>query len=122
MKTVVSLIALVAIGTWAYFGLVETQNRISTQLEIMNKDLEHNTEFRIKWPRGMLGALPADQEQFMMIEDLYKSVDRLQKAIEDGMHNKVNIEFLSKQMTKVLNDIEKLKDKQRSFSNGNGVQ
>ena len=122
MKTVVSLIALVAIGTWAYFGLVETQNRISTQLEIMNKDLEHNTEFRIKWLRGMLGALPADQEQFMMIEDLYKSVDRLQKAIEDGMHNKVNIEFLSKQMTKVLNDIEKLKDKQRSFSNGNGVQ
>ena len=119
MKTVVSLIALVAIGTWAYFGLVETQNRISTQLEIMNKDLEHNTEFRIKWPRGMLGALPADQEQFMMIEDLYKSVDRLQKAIEDGMHNKVNIEFLSKQMNKVLQDIEKLKDKQRTFSNGN---
>ena len=117
MKTVVSLIALGAIGTWAYFGLVETQNRISTQLEIMNKDLEHNTEFRIKWPRGMLGALPADQEQFMMIEDLYKSVDRLQKAIEDGMHNKVNIEFLSKQMNKVLADIEKLKDKQRSFAN-----
>ena len=122
MKTVVSLIALVAIGTWAYFGLVETQNRISTQLEIMNKDLEHNTEFRIKWPRGMLGALPADQEQFMMIEDLYKSVDRLQKAIEDGMHNKVNIEFLTKQMNKVLTDIEKLKDKQRTFSNGNGVR
>ena len=121
MKTVVSLIALVAIGTWAYFGIIETQNRISTQLEIMNKDLEHNTEFRIKWPRGMLGALPADQEQFMMIEDLYKSVDRLQKAIEDGMHNKVNIEFLSKQMNKVLSDIEKLKDKQRTFSNGNGA-
>ena len=118
MKTVVSLITLVAIGTWAYFGIIETQNRISTQLEIMNKDLEHNTEFRIKWPRGMLGALPADQEQFMMIEDLYKSVDRLQKAIEDGMHNKVNIEFLSKQMNKVLGDIEKLKDKQRTFANG----
>ena len=121
MKTVASLIALVAIGTWAYFGIIETQNRISTQLEIMNKDLEHNTEFRIKWPRGMLGALPADQEQFMMIEDLYKSVDKLQKAIEDGMHNKVNIEFLTKQMNKVLGDIEKLKDKQRTFSNGNGV-
>ena len=119
MKTVASLIALVSIGTWAYFGLVETQNRISTQLEIMNKDLEHNTEFRIKWPRGMLGALPADQEQFMMIEDLYKQVDKLQKTIEDGMHNKVNIEFLSKQMNKVLGDIEKLKDKQRTFSNGN---
>ena len=121
MKTVVSLIALVAIGTWAYFGIIETQNRVLTQLEIMSKDLEMNTEFRIKWPRGQLGALPADQEQFMMIEDLYKSVDRLQKAIEDGMHNKVNIEFLSKQMNKVLSDIEKLKDKQRTFSNGNGV-
>ena len=121
MKTVVSLIALVAIGTWAYFGLVETQNRITTQIEIMNKDLEHNTEFRIKWPRGMLGSLPADSEQYMMIEDLYKSVDRLQKAIEDGMHNKVNIEFLTKQMNKVLTDIEKLKDKQRTFSNGNGL-
>ena len=122
MKTVVSLIALVAIGTWAYFGLVETQNRISTQLEIMNKDLEHNTKFRIKWPRGMLGALPADQEQFMMIEDLYKSVDRLQKAIEDGMHNKVNIDFLSKQMEKVLVDIEALKDSNREIHYKNGAR
>ena len=122
MKTVVSLIALVAIGTWAYFGIIETQNRITTQFEIMNKDLEMNTEFRIKWPRGMLGALPADQEQFMMIEDLYKTTDRIAKAIEDGMHNKVNIEFLTKQMNKVLSDIEKLKDKQRTFANGNGVR
>ena len=122
MKTVASLITLVAIGTWAYFGLVETQNRISTQLEIMNKDLEHNTEFRIKWPRGMLGALPADQEQFMMIEDLYKSVDRLQKAIEDGMHNKVNIDFLSKQMEKVLVDIEALKDSNREIHYKNGAR
>jgi len=113
------LITLVAIGTWAYFGLIETQNRLSTQVELMSKDLTENTEFRIKWPRGQLGSLPADSEQFMMIEDLYKSVDRLQKAIEDGMHNKVNIEFLTKQMNKVLTDIEKLKDKQRSFSNGN---
>jgi len=121
MKTVVSLIALVAIGTWAYFGIIETQNRVTTQIEIMNKDLEMNTEFRIKWPRGMLGSLPADSEQYMMIEDLYKSVDRLQKAIEDGMHNKVNIEFLTKQMNKVVTDIEKLKDKQRTFSNGNGL-
>ena len=86
MKTVVSLIALVAIGTWAYFGLHETLNKHSTQIELMQKDLEHNTEFRIKWPRGQMGSLPADQEQFMMIEDLYKSVDRLNKAIEDGMH------------------------------------
>ena len=121
MKTVASLIAMVAIGTWAYFGIIETQNRVNTQLEIMQKDLEMNTEFRIKWPRGQMGSLPADQEQFMMIEDLYKSVDRLQKAIEDGMHNKVNIDFLTKQMNKVLSDIEKLKDKQRSFANGNGA-
>jgi len=120
-KTVASLIALVAIGTWAYFGIIETQNKINTKIEIFEKDLDMNTEFRIKWPRGQAGSLPADQEQFMMIEDLYKSVDRLQKAIEDGMHNKVNIEFLSKQMNKVLADIEKLKDKQRNFSNGNGA-
>ena len=118
MKTVASLIAMVAIGTWAYFGIIETQNRVTTQLEIMSKDLEMNTEFRIKWPRGQMGSLPADQEQFMMIEDLYKSVDRLQKAIEDGLHNKVNIDFLTKQMNKVQSDIEKLKDKQRTFSNG----
>ena len=121
MKTVASLIALVSIGTWAYFGIIETQNRITTQFEIMNKDLEMNTEFRIKWPRGMLGSLPADSEQYMMLEDLYKSVDRLQKAIEDGLHNKVNIDFLTKQMNKVQSDIEKLKDKQRTFSNGNGL-
>ena len=120
-KTVASLIALVAVGTWAYFGIIETQNKINTKIEIFEKDLDMNTEFRIKWPRGQAGSLPADQEQFMMIEDLYKSVDRLQKAIEDGMHNKVNIEFLSKQMNKVLVDIEKLKDKQRNFSNGNGA-
>ena len=121
MKTVASLIALVAIGTWAFFGIQEKLNQHSTQLKIVEKDLVENTEFRIKWPRGMLGALPADQEQFMMIEDLYKSVDRLQKAIEDGLHNKVNIDFLTKQMNKVQSDIEKLKDKQRTFSNGNGL-
>ena len=121
MKTVASLIAMVAIGTWAYFGIIETQNRVNTQLEIMQKDLEMNTEFRIKWPRGQMGSLPADQEQFMMIEDLYKTVERLNKAIEDGMHNKVNIDFVTKQMNKVLSDIEKLKDKQRSFANGNGA-
>ena len=121
MKTVASLIAMVAIGTWAYFGIIETQNRISTTLELMEKDLKENTEFRIKWPRGQLGSLPADSEQFMMLEDLYKTTDRINKQIENMMHNKVNIEFLSKQMNKVLSDIEKLKDKQRTFSNGNGA-
>ena len=124
MKTVFSLIAMVAIGTWAYFGIIENQNRMSTQLEIMNKDLEMNTEFRIKWPRGMLGSLPADSEQYMMLEDLYKTTDRINKQIENMMHNKVNIEFLTKQMEKALTDIEELKDSNREihYKNGNGVR
>ena len=122
MKTVASLLTLVAIGTWAYFGLIETQNKLLTKVELMSSDLEMNTEFRIKWPRGQLGSLPADSEQFMMIEDLYKSVDKLQKAIEDGMHNKVNIEILTKQLNKALEDIEELKDSNRDmhYKNGNG--
>ena len=92
-KTVASLITMVAIGTWAYFGLIETQNRVTTQIELMQKDLEMNSEFRIKWPRGLLGSLPADSEQYMMLEDLYKTTDRINKQIENMMHNKVNIEF-----------------------------
>ena len=106
MKTVASLIAMVAIGTWAYFGIIETQNKLSTQVELMSKDLTENTEFRIKWPRGQLGSLPADSEQFMMIEDLYKTTDKLNAHIESMALNKVNIEFLRKQMDKVLDDIE----------------
>ena len=119
MKTVASLIGMVAIGTWAYFGVIETQNKISTRLELMEKDLIENTNFRIKWPRGQLGSLPADSEQFMLIEDLYKQVEKLQTQQESGMHNKVNIEFLQKQVEKLLDDVEKLKDKQRDFTNGN---
>ena len=122
MKTVASLIAMVAIGTWAYFGIIETQNRMLTKVEIMEKDLEMNSEFRIKWPRGQLGSLPADSEQFMMLEDLYKTTDRINKQIENMMHNKVNIEFLSKQMTKALEDIEKLKDSNREIHYKNGAQ
>ena len=122
MKTVASLIALVAIGTWAYFGLHETLNKHSTPIELMQKDLVENTEFRIKWPRGQLGSLPADSEQFMMIEDLYKTTDKLNAHIESMALNKVNIEFLRKQMDKVLSDIEKLKDSNREmkYTNGNG--
>ena len=121
MKTVASLIAMVAIGTWAYFGIIETQNRILTKVEIMEKDLEMNSEFRIKWPRGQLGSLPADSEQFMMLEALYKTTDRINKQIENMMHNKVNIEFLSKQMKKALEDIEKLKDSNREIHYKNGM-
>ena len=121
MKTVASLIAMVAIGTWAYFGIIESQNRMETTLKLMETDVVENTEFRIKWPRGQLGSLPADSEQFMMIEDLYKTVDKLNEHIEKMALNKVNIEFLRKQMDKVLEDIEKLKDANREIKyNGNG--
>ena len=122
MKTVASLICMVAIGTWAYFGIIETQNRVLTKVELMSKDLTENTEFRIKWPRGQLGSLPADSEQFMMIEDLYKTVDKLNLHIESMALNKVNIEFLRKQMDKVLEDIEKLKDQNREIHYKNGTK
>ena len=122
MKTVASLIIMVAVGTWAYFGIIEKQNKMATELELMSKDVENNSEFRIKWPRGQMGTLPADSEQYMMIEDLYKTTDRLNKHIESMALNKVNIEFLTKQMEKVLLDIEKLKDQNRDFKyNGNGA-
>ena len=120
MRNLISIVSAVAVGVWAFFGIQEKLNQHSTQLEIMEKDLEANSEFRIKYPRGQLGKSSGEAELYMLVEDLYKSVDRLNKAIEDGMHNKVNIEFLQKQMNKVLIDIEKLKDRQRTFANGNG--
>ena len=122
MKTVASLIIIVALGTMGYFQIIERLNVADTRIQIMEKDLEENTEFRIKWPRGQLGALPADSEQFMMIEDLYKTTDKLNKHIENMALNKVNIEFLRKQMDKVLEDIEKLKDANRDlgYKNGSG--
>ena len=122
MKTVASLIIIVALGTMGYFQIIERLNVADTRIQIMEKDLEENTEFRIKWPRGQLGSLPADSEQFMMIEDLYKTTDKLNKHIESMALNKVNIEFLTKQMDKVLEDIESLKDKARDmhYKNGNG--
>ncbi len=122
MKTVASLIIIVALGTMGYFQIIERLNVADTRIQIMEKDLEENTEFRIKWPRGQLGSLPADSEQFMMIEDLYKTTDKLNKHIENMALNKVNIEFLRGQMDKVLTDIEDLKDSARDmhYKNGNG--
>ena len=120
MKTVASLILIVALGTMGYFQIIERLNVADTRIQIMEKDLEENTEFRIKWPRGQLGSLPADSEQFMMIEDLYKTTDKLNKHIESMALNKVNIEFLRKQMDKVLEDIEKLKDQNREIKYTNG--
>ena len=122
MKTVASLIIIVALGTMGYFQIVERLNIADTKLELMNADVEQNTEFRIKWPRGQMGSLPADSEQYMMLEALYKTTDRINKHVEDMALNKVNIEFLTKQMDKVLNDIEKLKDANREIKyNGNGT-
>ena len=120
MKTVASLIVIVALGTMGYFQIIERLNIADTRIQLMEKDLEENTEIRIKWPRGQLGSLPADSEQFMMIEDLYKTTDKLNTHIENMALNKVNIEFLRKQMDKVLDDIEKLKDANREIGYKNG--
>ena len=121
MKTVASLIIIVALGTMGYFQMIEKLNQHATRLQLMEKDLEENTEFRIKWPRGQLGSLPADSEQFMLIEDLYKQVEALQKNQEMNMSNKIKIEFIEGQLSKALEDIEKLKDANREMKyNGNG--
>ena len=121
MRNLISIVIAVAIGVWAYFGVIETLNKHSTTLELMSKDLEANSEFRIKYPRGELGQSSQDIEQFMLIEDLYKSVDRMQKHLDDMANNKVNIEFLKEQMEKAQNSIEKLKDADREivYKNGN---
>ena len=121
MKTVVSLIAMVAIGTWAYCGINESLNRHSTKLELMEKDLELNSEFRVKWPRGLLGSLPADSEQFMLLEHLSGQLEKIEEQMSAMMSNTVNIKRLQKDVDKLQSDVEKLKDKQRSFANGNGA-
>ncbi len=106
MKTVVSLIIIVALGTMGYFQIVERLNIADTRLQLMEKDLTENTDFRIKWPRGQLGSLPADSEQYMLIEDLYKQVEKLQENIEMNMSKKLKIEFMEGQISKLLTDVE----------------
>ena len=118
IRNLISIIAAVAVGVWAFFGVQEKLNTHSTQLEIMDKDLVMNTEFRIKWPRGLLGRLPADSEQFMLIEELYKQMDRVQLRVDSMLHNEVGIKALDKAVDKLQRDVEKLKDKQRDFANG----
>jgi TolA-binding protein len=122
LRNLVSIIGAVAVGVWAYFGIVETLNKHSTRLELMESDLEKNTEFRIKWPRGEMGSLPADSEQFMLIEDLYKQTEKLTANQEMNTSNKLRIEFMENQVSKMLQDIEKLKDANREikYTNGNG--
>ena len=120
VRNMLAIIGAVGVGVWSYFGITEKLNQHSTQLTLMQSDLEKNTEFRIKWPRGEMGSLPADSEQFMLIEDLYGSVEKIEKNLEQNMTNKVNIEFLQKQVEKMLEDIEKLKDANREIVYKNG--
>ena len=120
VRNMLAIIGAVGVGVWSYFGITEKLNQHSTQLTLMQADLEKNVEFRIKWPRGEMGSLPADAEQFMLIEDLYKSVEKIEKNLEQNMTNKVNIEFLQKQVEKMLEDIEKLKDSNREIVYKNG--
>ena len=131
MKNLLAIIAAVCVGVWAYFGVLERLTSLETKAELAEKDLNQaitlleqdltkNTEFRIKWPRGEMGSLPADAEQFMLIEDLYKSMEKVEKNLEQNMTNKVNIEFLQKQVEKMSQDIEKLKDANREIVYKNG--
>ena len=133
MKNLIAIVSAVAVGVWAYFGVIERLNKLETQSVLLEKDMSaederlhnevtKNTDFRIRYPRGELGQSSQDIEQFMLIEDLYKSVDRMQKHLDDMANNKVNIEFLKEQMEKAQNSIEKLKDADREivYKNGNG--
>ena len=115
MKTVASLIALVAIGTWAYFGLHETLNKHSTQIELMQKDLEQNSEFRIKYPRGELGQSSGEAELFMLVEHLAGLLEDIDSEVKSMRNNAVNIEFLQERTKKLTEDVEKL------IRNGNGA-
>ena len=130
-----SIVAAVAVGVWAYFGVIERLNKLETNTVLIEKDMsaederlhnevKQNTEFRIKYPRGELGQSSQDIEQFMLIEDLYTTVERLQKHLDSMANNKINIEFLNKQMEKAQEQIEKLKDADRDivYKNGNGHQ
>ena len=129
IRNLISIVLAVAVGVWAYFGVLERITMLETTSKLAEKDLNGhierieteltaNSEFRIKWPRGEMGSLPADSEQFMMIEDIYGSLEKIEKQLENMMNNKINIEFLQKQMDKVLTDIEKLKDADREIKNG----
>ena len=118
IRNLIAMVVGAAVGTWAYFGVIERLNSIENKIILMEADLGQNTEFRIKWPRGEMGSLPADSEQFMLIEHMAGQLEKHSEQLESGMHNKVNIEFLQKQVEKMANDLEKLKDKVRA--NGKG--
>ena len=114
MKTVASLIALVAIGTWAFFGVQETLNQHSTKIELMQKDLEQNSEFRIKYPRGELGQSSGEAELFMLVEHMAGLIESMDEELKGMRNNKINIDFLKEQVSKLQTDVEKI------IRNGNG--
>ena len=119
IKNLISIVGAVAIGVWAYFGVIERINKLESDNKLMLKDLEGAVEFSIKWPRGELGSLPADSEQFLLIEDSIKDIEKIQSQMESMMHNKVNIERLQKDVDKILIDIDSIKDKVRANGNNN---
>ena len=114
IKNLISIIAAVAIGVWAYFGITEKLNSHSTQLELMQKDLDKAVEFSIKWPRGEMGSLPADAEQFLLIEDALKDIEDIQEELKESRHNATNISRLQKDVDRLIDELEKLKDKVRA--------
>ena len=113
VRNMLAIIGAVGIGVWSYFGITEKLNQHSTTLTLMQSDLEKNTEFRIKWPRGEMGSLPADAEQFLLIEDSIVEIEKLVTRVDDMMNNKVNIERLIKDVDKLTEQLEILKDKVR---------
>ena len=117
IKNLISIIAAVAIGVWAYFGITEKLNNHATQIELMSKDLEGAVEFSIKWPRGEMGSLPADAEQFLLIEEALKDIEDIQEELKESRHNATNISRLQKDVERLMEQIEILKDKVRK--NGN---
>ena len=119
MRNLLSILAAVGIGVWAYFGIIERLNNVETQSTLMKSDLEKAVEFSIRWPRGELGSLPADSEQFLLIESLLTDVEDIQTEIKESRHNAVNILRLQKDVEKILAQIEILKDKVRNNGNNN---
>ena len=119
MRNLLSILAAVGIGVWAYFGIIERLNNVETQSTLMKSDLEKAVEFSIRWPRGELGSLPADSEQFLLIESLLTDVEDIQSEIKESRHNAVNILRLQKDVEKILEQIEILKDKVRNNGNSN---
>jgi len=118
MRNLLSILAAVGIGVYAFFGIQERLNNVETRNTLMEADLVKNTEFRIKWPRGELGSLPADSEQFMLIEHLSGQLTKMQAQVDSMMHNAVNIKRLQQDMQEARDNIEKLKDKLRETNGG----